>query len=167
LGVVGRLAGVTGKDVIITLCGLFNQDEVLNHAVEVSGDGVASLTVDDRLAIANMTTEWGALTGLFPVDDVALTWLRTRAAFLASPGYRPPTTTTHGAGRGPHPRINDAAIAALAANLVSADPDAYYAKVYMHTETHRRTYPHTNKRTFIHAHASIYMLVDTRQGKAR
>jgi len=31
--------GVTGKDVIITLCGLFNRDEVLNHAVEFSGDG--------------------------------------------------------------------------------------------------------------------------------
>lgn len=122
------LVGVTGKDVIITLCGLFNQDEVLNHAVEVSGDGVASLTVDDRLAIANMTTEWGALTGLFPVDDVTMTWLRARAAFLASPGYRPPTTSLS-AGRGPHPRINDSTINNLAATLVAADPDAYYAKV--------------------------------------
>lgn len=31
--------GVTGKDVIITLCGHFNNDEVLNHAVEFTGDG--------------------------------------------------------------------------------------------------------------------------------
>src|ERR1700741_1804018 len=36
-------AGVTGKDVIIALCGLFNKDEVLNHAVEFTGDGVARL----------------------------------------------------------------------------------------------------------------------------
>ena len=32
-------------------------------------NGVASLPIDDRLAIANMTTEWGALVGLFPIDD--------------------------------------------------------------------------------------------------
>jgi homoaconitate hydratase len=46
--------GVTGKDVIITLCGLYNADEVLNHAIEFTGEGVKSLTIDDRLTIANM-----------------------------------------------------------------------------------------------------------------
>jgi homoaconitate hydratase len=46
--------GVTGKDVIIALCGLFNNDEVLNHAIEFGGSGVRSLPVDDRLAIANV-----------------------------------------------------------------------------------------------------------------
>src|SRR3954468_23379954 len=46
--------GVVGKDVIIALCGLFNKDEVLNMAVEFHGDGVASLTADQRLTIANM-----------------------------------------------------------------------------------------------------------------
>jgi aconitase A len=46
----GRLApGVTGKDVIITLCGLFNNDEVLNHGVEFCGPGVAHLSIDERL----------------------------------------------------------------------------------------------------------------------
>src|ERR1051325_7855876 len=54
----GRLRpGVTGKDVIITLCGLYNHDEVLNAAVEFGGPGVASLSMDARLSIANMTTE--------------------------------------------------------------------------------------------------------------
>ena len=56
---------VTGKDVILTLCGLFNQDEVLNHAVEFAGEGVVTLGIEERLTIANMTTEWGALVGLF------------------------------------------------------------------------------------------------------
>lgn len=51
--------GVTGKDVIVALCGLFNNDDVLNHAIEFTGYGLQSLPVDDRLAIANMTTEWG------------------------------------------------------------------------------------------------------------
>src|SRR6202051_5150865 len=55
--------GVTGKDVIIALCGLFNEDEVLNHAVEFLGDGVANLSMDARMTIANMTTECGALRG--------------------------------------------------------------------------------------------------------
>ncbi|MFG0259832.1 MAG: aconitase family protein, partial [Phycisphaerales bacterium JB041] len=60
--------GVVGKDVIIALCGLFNRDEVLNHAVEFVGEGVASLSMDHRLSISNMTTEWGALAGLFPFE---------------------------------------------------------------------------------------------------
>jgi len=62
--------GVTGKDVIIALCGYFNKDEVLNHAVEFTGEGIKSLTIEQRLTIANMTTEWGALAGLFPVDEI-------------------------------------------------------------------------------------------------
>jgi len=72
----GKLApGVTGKDVIITLCGLYNREEVLNAAVEVTGPGVDSLSMDARLSIANMSTEWGALVGWFPVDDVTLQYL--------------------------------------------------------------------------------------------
>ena len=53
--------GVTGKDVIVALCGLFSNDEVLNHAIEFTGseETMRSLPVDARLTIANMTTEWG------------------------------------------------------------------------------------------------------------
>src|SRR5207248_11326014 len=47
--------GVTGKDVIIALCGLFNKDQVLNHAVEFLGDGVPALSMSERMTIANMT----------------------------------------------------------------------------------------------------------------
>ncbi len=61
--------GVSAKDVIVTLCGYFNNDEVLNHALEFSGDGVTSLSTDERLTIANMTTEWGALAAVFPPDE--------------------------------------------------------------------------------------------------
>ncbi|KAJ3190811.1 mitochondrial Homoaconitase, partial [Irineochytrium annulatum] len=64
----GLRGGATGKDVIVVLCGLLNRDEVLNHAIEFTGPGVEFLTIDDRLTIANMTTEWGALAGLFPID---------------------------------------------------------------------------------------------------
>ena len=70
--------GVTGKDVIVALSGLFNHDEVLNHAIEFVGseETMSSLSVDSRLTISNMTTEWGALSGLFPIDSTLERWLR-------------------------------------------------------------------------------------------
>ena len=104
--------GVTGKDVIVTLCGHFNEDEVLNHALEFCGSGVASISVDDRLAIANMTTEWGALSGLFPVDNLLLAWLRDRVKF-------------HGPG---HPRVNADRVNALERDILQAHPEARYSK---------------------------------------
>jgi homoaconitate hydratase len=77
----GRLQpGVSGKDVIITLCGLYNKDEVLNAALEFSGPGVHTLSMDERFTIANMSTEWGALVGWFPVDQVTISYLRQRHA---------------------------------------------------------------------------------------
>src|SRR5216684_218302 len=87
----GKLsAGVTGKDVIIALCGLFNKDEVLNHAVEFVGDGVAHLSMGARMTIANMTTEWGALAGVFPFDEVTVNYLRSRVCESETPGETRP-----------------------------------------------------------------------------
>jgi homoaconitate hydratase len=68
--------GVTGKDVIIALCGLYNREEVLNAAVEFTGPGVASLSMDARFTIANMSTEWGALVGWFPCDQTTIAYMR-------------------------------------------------------------------------------------------
>ena len=80
--------GVTGKDVIITLCGLYNHDECLNAAVEFTGPGVASLSMDARLSISNMTTEWGPLVGWFPVDAVTIQYLRGVYSRLKAIGSR-------------------------------------------------------------------------------
>ena len=107
-------AGATGKDVIITLCGLYNQGEVLNAAVEFEGSGVASLSVEARLAIANMTTEWGALVGWFPVDAVTCDWLRVRADYLQDKG-------------GVTDRLTHADIDRWSADPPRADPGAVYA----------------------------------------
>jgi homoaconitate hydratase len=74
--------GVSGKDVILSLCGLFHDDEVLNAAIEFTGPGVATLGMAERLTIANMTTEWGALTGWFPVDVVTTGYLAERYVAL-------------------------------------------------------------------------------------
>jgi homoaconitate hydratase len=82
----GKLSpGVTGKDVIIALCGLFNKDEVLNHAVEFLGDGVPALSMSERMTIANMTTEWGALAGVFPFDEVTVIYLESRVPEFTNP----------------------------------------------------------------------------------
>jgi len=78
--------GVTGKDVIITLCGLFNHDEVLNAAIEFSGAGVGSLSMDERFSISNMSTEWGPLVGWFPVDAVTIAYLKSVHARLKAIG---------------------------------------------------------------------------------
>ena len=60
----------------VSLCCHFNNDEVLNHAIEFVGSEqtLESLKIDDRLTIANMTTEWGALSGIFPMDNVLKDW---------------------------------------------------------------------------------------------
>src|SRR5438128_2734657 len=116
-------AGVTGKDVIIALCGLFNKDEVLNHAVEFMGDGVANLSMDARMTIANMTTEWGALAGVFSFDQVTVNYLHSRVGEFTNP-KRPGT-------RGPKSRsgYTNADIDAWWKNRseLSADADAEYA----------------------------------------
>ena len=125
--------GVMGKDLIIALCGYFNHDEVLNHAIEFVGEGVKSLSVDERLAIANMTTEWGALAGVFPVDEITINWLRNRADFIVKRGLEGVASDVDlpdgkAGGNGIHPRINHKRIDELEKNILLADDDAYYSK---------------------------------------
>ncbi|KAH7884550.1 hypothetical protein F5I97DRAFT_1812831 [Phlebopus sp. FC_14] len=120
----GKLApGVTGKDVIVALCGSFNEDEVLNAAIEFTGEGVAALSVDDRLTIANMTTEWGALVGLFPVDQTLLQWYEQTLKKLELRTY------TSGTIPAPpeHPRINRRRLDALHATPLQSDTGAEYS----------------------------------------
>jgi homoaconitate hydratase len=120
----GKLsAGVTGKDVIIALCGLFNKDEVLNHAVEFLGDGVAHLSMGARMTIANMTTEWGALAGVFPFDEVTVNYLRSRVGAFTNPARPGTRSATSRSG------YTNADIDAWWKNRseLSADADADYA----------------------------------------
>ncbi len=123
----GKLrSGVKGKDVIIALCGFFNKDEVLNHALEFTGDGITFLSVNERLTIANMTTEWGALAGVFPVDNITLEWLRKRAYFIKARGLAGVNSDVD--GKGVHPRLNEQKILELEKNILESDHDAFYSK---------------------------------------
>ncbi|CAG8529311.1 10978_t:CDS:2 [Ambispora leptoticha] len=123
--------GATGKDVIVTLCGLFNNDEVLNCAIEFTGDeGIRSLSLEDRLTIANMTTEWGALAGVFPVDEITIQWLRQRVAKLELTKFENENLLKHPSNgqQFKHPRINHERIDAIERDPIKASPNAYYAK---------------------------------------
>ncbi|RYP46780.1 hypothetical protein DL768_007069 [Monosporascus sp. mg162] len=105
--------GVTGKDVILSLCSLFGSDEVLNHCVEFAGSEqtMASISIDERLCISNMC-------GLFPVDETLISWYRAKATAAAvsdSPAKE---------------RINHERIKEIADNRLVADPGATYAKEF-------------------------------------
>jgi homoaconitate hydratase len=116
--------GVTGKDVIVALCGLFDKDDVLNHAIEFTGseETMKSLPVDDRLTIANMTTEWGALSGLFPIDNVLKGWLKGKAT-TAAMGLADGPFKTLAPQRFTHPLLEQ-----LFDNPLTADKGAKYSK---------------------------------------
>jgi len=113
--------GVTGKDVIVALCGLFDKDDVLNHAIEFTGseETMRSLSIDARLTIANMTTEWGALSGLFPRDGLLEGWLRSKATMAALDSSE---------GRAGNMRFTHARIDELFQDNLVADKGAKYAK---------------------------------------
>ena len=66
---------VSGKDVILHLIGLIGVDGALYQSLEFAGEGVAALSMDDRLTIANMAIEAGGKNGIFPVDDTALEYI--------------------------------------------------------------------------------------------
>ena len=85
-------AGVTGKDVIVLLCALFKND-VLNHAIEFAGPGVETLPIETRFPISNMSTEWGALSGvsLRPFLPLACIWGSTYMPEGYSSRYLVPT----------------------------------------------------------------------------
>ena len=70
---------VSGKDVILHLIGMIGVDGALYKSLEFVGDGVATLSMDDRLCICNMAIEAGAKNGIFPVDDVTTAYLTGRS----------------------------------------------------------------------------------------
>lgn len=68
----------SGKDVILTIIGMIGVDGALYKSMEFTGEGVASLTMDDRLCICNMAIEAGAKNGIFPVDEVTARYMEGR-----------------------------------------------------------------------------------------
>ena len=71
---------VSGKDVILHIIGMIGVDGALYKSMEFVGDGIASLSMDDRFTIANMAIEAGGKNGIFPVDDRAKAYMEEHSA---------------------------------------------------------------------------------------
>ena len=69
---------VTGKDVILHIIGMIGVDGALYRSMEFTGEGLGSLSMDDRLCIANMAIEAGAKNGIFMVDGITEEYMRGR-----------------------------------------------------------------------------------------
>lgn len=67
---------VSGKDVILHIIGMIGVDGALYKSMEFAGDGVASLSMDDRFTICNMAIEAGGKNGIFPVDEKAEAYMK-------------------------------------------------------------------------------------------
>lgn len=82
-GIGFRLSGkftkwVSGKDLILHIIGMIGVDGALYKSMEFFGSGVSSLTMDDRLCVANMAIEVGAKNGIFPVDEKTIEYMEGR-----------------------------------------------------------------------------------------
>ena len=69
-------AGVTATDLVLKVTELLRNTNVVEKFVEFFGPGMKSLSVPDRATIANMSPEYGATMGFFPVDEKTIEYLR-------------------------------------------------------------------------------------------
>lgn len=67
---------VSGKDVILHIIGMIGVDGALYKSMEFTGEGLADLTMDDRLSMANMAIEAGGKNGIFEVDDKTVEYIK-------------------------------------------------------------------------------------------
>ena len=70
---------VSGKDVILHIIGKIGVDGALYRSMEFTGEGVAALSIFDRLTISNMAIEAGAKNGIVPVDEQTLAYVKERS----------------------------------------------------------------------------------------
>lgn len=75
----GKLpSNCSGKDVILYIIGKIGVDGALYRSMEFAGEGVKSLSMDDRFCICNMAIEAGAKNGIFPVDEATMEYMNGR-----------------------------------------------------------------------------------------
>jgi aconitate hydratase len=73
----GKLSeGTTATDLVLTVTEMLRKKGVVGKFVEFYGDGLATLPLADRATIGNMSPEFGATCAIFPVDEIALNYMR-------------------------------------------------------------------------------------------
>ena len=78
---IGKLQPlVSGKDVILHIIGMIGVDGALYRSMEFTGEGLSTLSMDDRLCMANMAIEAGAKNGIFEVDDITMAYIKDRVS---------------------------------------------------------------------------------------
>ncbi len=75
--IIGKMdKWVSGKDVILHIIGMIGVDGALYKSMEFVGEGIKNLSMDDRFTIANMAIEAGGKNGIFPVDELAIEYMK-------------------------------------------------------------------------------------------
>ena len=92
--------GVTATDLVLTVTQILREKGVVEKFVEFYGTGLSNLPLPDRATIANMSPEYGATCGFFPIDAVTLEYLRGHRA------GRGPSRTGRAVRQGPGPVPN-------------------------------------------------------------
>ncbi len=79
--------GVTAKDVILNLLRIYGANTLLGYSIELYGDAVDRMTLDERITIASMGTEMGAIIILFPPTPEIVGYCRARARSSFEPVF--------------------------------------------------------------------------------
>jgi len=79
--------GVTAKDVILNLLRIYGANTLLGHSIELYGEATERMTLDERITIASMATEMGAIIILFPPTGEIIEYCRARARSPFEPVY--------------------------------------------------------------------------------
>lgn len=79
--------GVSAKDVILNLLSIYGANTLLGYSIELYGEAVDRMTLDERITIASMATEMGAIIILFPPTEEITDYCRTRARSPFEPVY--------------------------------------------------------------------------------